>query len=582
MANSAPNQRASSRLFRALAAGIASSCLILSGCDSPTNKTDQTVSQQLDEASLQMDGVASDRMSAHQAIESASKDTGTSLPVQIRAKAMLADSELRIAQSISLQIQKNDVAIDRLAREIGLLGGNIEADNIRAAALAKYEPSALQAAVAQKQADVKGSDDKPDWYKSADAALPSLSADDKQAADIQTQISQLQDTIKSETDQRNQLIEQADKLTEQSYHEQKEKSVDLYIQGSNARKQAADLTVKLNQDNVTLTRAQADLAVRNGQHESLTATIKAFDDKSAFFAKDWTDVQAMIAQLNDQSKKYLGDDPVDVPKKDAKTGEIAADNKTDNTIAWKSAAIAVLAAENHNLRAEAEPHFNSAKSFYQTAGELAQKLLVDIKDKEAKKADPESNPDALAWDVEKDALDPSSYRFLEADVDMQKASFLTQAAAEDKVRLDLLERMKPLLTAAQLTVPPKLDDADGSIALQMKNSLTSADESYKNATELLSSISEGIGAPEQKSAAQVQLIFAQYGWASLLAAQGDAQKSAEHINYARNAVAAATTDGATLPSLPAELMEPAAGGTTPGAPSSTPGTAPGSTRLPAR
>lgn len=559
MAHSASFHRGSLRFARALVFGLASSSLFLAGCDSATSKSDKAIAEQLDDAALKMDGTVTDRASAHNEIDVAAKDTTDSLPLQIRAKAMLAESELRIAQGIALKVQQNDVIIDRLTREIGLLGNNIQANNSRAAALAKLEPTELQAAVAQKQAAVKGSDDKPDWYKSADTALPSLAAGDKQTAAIQTQISQLQDTIKSETDQRNQLVEQADKLTEQSYHEKKDKSVDLFKQGSDARKQAADLTVKLDQDNVALGRAQADLAVQNAAHESLTATLKGFDDKSAFFAKDWSDTQAEIAKLNEKSKSFLGDpDPVDIPKKDPKTGDIPTNPKTDNTIGWKSAAIAELVKENHDLRAAAEPHFNSAKGQYRAAAELAQKLLTEIKEKEAKRPDPESNPDAPAWDVEKYALDPASYRFLEADADLQKAAFLAQSAEEAKVRLDALGKIKPALLLAQLTVPEKMDDADGSIALQLKKDLASADETFLDATDLLTGIYQGTGTAEQKAAAQVQQIFAQYGWASLENAMGDSQKAAEHMSYAHNAVTAATTDNAAIPPLPPELAESAA------------------------
>jgi hypothetical protein len=570
MAHSASFHRASVRIARALAVGIASCSLFLAGCDSASSKSDKTVTEQLDDANLKMDGSVTDRSFAHTEIDSASKDTTASLPVQIRAKSMLADSELRIAQDITLKIQNNDVLIDRLAREIGLLGNDIEANNIRAGALAKLEPTELQAAVAQKQADVKGSEDKPDWYKTADAALPSLEANDKQSAALQTQISQLQDTIKSETAQRNQLIDQADKLTQQSYHEQKDKSVQLFTQGSNARKQAADITVKLDQDNVDLARAQADLALRTGHHESLSSAMKVFDDDSAYYSKDWAGTQAVIARLNADSREhFLGSDPVDLPKKDARTGDLTQNARTDNTISWKAAAIAVLAEENHNLRAEAEPHFNSAKSFYANAAELAQKFQTEIKEKQAKRTDSDTNPDAQAWDVVKYALDPTSYRVHEANAELQKAAFLARSAEEAKVRLAALAEIKPVVTTAQLTVPTKLDDSDGSIASQLKNALSSADEEFKEASDLLSNAAEGTGTPEQKNAAQVQLIFAQYSWAQLEMAMGDPQKAAEHMNYARNAVTAANTNGSLVPTLPPELVEPA--GASPGA---TPGAVP--------
>jgi len=374
MAQSAFSRRTSFGFNCSLLLGIASSAvLLLGGCDTDSGKADKTVGAQLDDASAHMTGSAGDLMNANKSLGDASRDVTTSLPVQLRAKSLLADSELRLAQELVTQILANDAQIDRLVREIDLLGNHIESNSQMAASLAKYEPTALQDALAQNKKAVSGSDAKPDWYKSDAGTLASLAAVDSRVKDLAGKISALQNTIKTESDQRNQLLAQADKSTQASQHEAGQKSVDLYVQGSNARKQAADLTVKIDNDNAGLSQDQADLAVVQGQHDSLTAALKSLDDKSVAFDTDWKAVQARQGQLIVDSKKTLGKDPVDAPEID-KNGDLT----TDQTVGSKASAIADrtkgLAKKNHDLRALAETHFNNAVGKYRDAFDLANKI----------------------------------------------------------------------------------------------------------------------------------------------------------------------------------------------------------------
>ncbi len=280
----------------------------------------------------------------------------------------------------------------------------------------------------------------------------------------------MQDIIKGETDQRNQLLEQGDTLNQQSYHEQKGKSVDLFIQAADARKKAADLTVKLDQDNLTLSRAQADLSVRQGQHESLTTAVKSFDNRSTLIGQDWTGVQAKIAEYNADSKKIMGDDPVNPPVRSSKTRDL----NTELTIGSKAAAIKALAEKNHELRGLAETHFNSASGFYKDAEELAQSLQAALSEKLNKQSDPSQSPDGQAFNDEKTSLELANYRYFHAVAALQKAEFYARGAAESKSRLDLIDRLKPIVAAAGLNMPPTLDDSDSAIASQLKTTQSSA------------------------------------------------------------------------------------------------------------
>jgi hypothetical protein len=552
MANSALFHRAGfksgNRVSPLLLAAFAASSLLLVGCDTQSGKADKTVTEDLDNATLQMVGPESARTAGAQLLATAAQESNASLPVRLRAKVLLADSELHAAESAVVVVQRNDASIDQLTREIGLLSDEIAANNIRAAALARQDPTAIQNSITQKQTDIKGSDDKPDWYKSGDISLASLAANDKQAAALQTQVQQLTDAVKSETDQRTQLLDQADKLAEQSNHEAKEASTKDFLQAIDLRKQAADLSVKLDQDNLTLSRAQADLSIRTGQHESLTTSLKNLDDKSAFYAQDWKDVQQRIADLNTGSKNILGDDPVDPPTRDPKTGDL----KAGNTIGSKAAAIMSLAKANHTQRDLAGIHFNSAIGFYKESVDLANKIQQDLGDKLVKKTDPSTSADAMAYTDEKKTLDPSIFKASLAIALMERGEMEARFAAESKTRSDQLEQLKPVLAAAAGLNPPASMD-EGTLSKDYKDALDSARKDYSDAVDLLDHIRDGGGTPEQRNAAQIQEIFAHYSWAALEALAGDPQKAADQMTAAKTQVGASVSAGVALPDLPAAL-----------------------------
>jgi hypothetical protein len=556
MARSAFFHRTRNRVSPLLLAGFAASSLLLVGCDNQSGKADKSVTEKLDNASLQMVGPESARTAGAQLLASAAQDSTASLPVRLRAKVLLADSELHAAESAIVAVQSNSATINQLTREIGLLSDNITANNMRAAALAKQDPTAVQNTITQKQTDIKGSDDKPDWYKSGDVSLASLAANDKQAGALQTQVQQLSDAVKSESDQHTQLLDQADKLAEKSNHEPKEISTKDFLQAVDLRKQAADLSVKLDQDNLALSRAQGDLSIRTGQHESLTTSLKNLDDKSAFYAEDWKGVQQRIADLNTGSKSILGEtDPVAdaISRKDPKTGDLITEGKpgVPNTIGAKAAAIASLAKDNHAQRDLASVHFNNAVSFYKESVDLANKVQQELGDKLVKKTDPSTNADAIAYNEEKKTLDPSIFKTSQATALLERGEMEARLASESKTRSDLLEQLKPVLAAAQLTPPASMDE--GTLSKDYKDALEAARKDYGDAVDLLDHIRDGNGTPEQRNAAQIQEIFAHYSWASLEALAGDTQKAADQMTAAKTQVSASVSAGIILPDLPAEL-----------------------------
>jgi hypothetical protein len=578
MAPSAHSQRRFHHavFYAASAVLLASASLLtLGGCDSASGQADKDVKAQLDSAQAADAAAKTPPTASDAGLDKAARETTDSLPMQVHAKILFANSELRLAENTAAQVTVNDQLIDRLAREIGLIGGQIQANNAAVAALEKYDPSkpgaggkSILDSVKDTQSMVTGSDDKPDWMKTDAASLASLSAADKKAADLQTKVVGLNEKLKAETDQRNELLDQADKLTMQSQHEHGDKSVDLYVQGSDARKKAADLTVTIDADTAELARNTADLALQQGQHDALTATIAGLDKKSKDVSDEWTAVQRQIAALNTASKELLGDDPVTPPAPDKKTGDLT----TKATIGDKAAAIADLAKANVKLRSTAETHFNKAIELYGQAKGLATKAVADL-NAEKLKFD-QAKVERVAWDSAIAALDPNTDDFLQADALLQKANFNARSAEEAKVRLDMITAIKPILAGAKLTPLPTLDESNPDLSKQEKDAVGTAESgavgAFTKAGGLLDHVSTSTSPMELRAAAKADEIFDQLGWSVLEATAGDAQESAKHMELARAQVAAAATENISLPPLPVELTGSASAMESGGPPVQTP------------
>jgi hypothetical protein len=544
-----------------LLAASAVSLALLSGCDSGTGKADKDISARLEAAQAASESKAPTATNGD--LATASQSTEDSLPMQIHAKALFANSEMQLAEKSAAEVAANDALIDRLAGEIDALSGQIQRNNLLVDSLNQYDPSkggtsgkSILDSLKETQSMVTGSDDKPDWIKTDAGALASLNAVDKKLAGYQADVAKLTDAIKTETDQRSQLIDSGDKLEQQSEHEHGDKSVELYTQASDARRKAAELTVQIDTDTAALARAQGDLALQQGQHDSLSATIKALDDKSRSTTDDWKNIQSEITAVNAASAALLGEDPVEAPSADKRK-----DLLTKPTIGSKAKAIEQLGKENEKVRESAETHFNKAIELYQAADNLAMQLNSELNTK-ATTADPNKS-EQTAWTTEKQAVDPNTFKFLQADALLQKANFEAASAAEAKTRLDMINTAKAALTTAGLTAPPTM--SEGDLAKQMKDAAGSAETgargSFNKAITLLDKVSTGTAPVEMRTSAKVQEILAQYGWSNLETTTGDVQAAADHTRLAHDLIASATSESITLPPLPAQPTAPGATGT---------------------
>ena len=561
-----------SRFGKALMIGVAASSLTLAGgCDTSAGKADKEVSDKLKAAQAKIAQEKTPPTDSNADLKQASAETTDSVPMQIHAKIVFANSELRLAQQMAGKVLTNDRQIDRLTREIGMLAGEINDNNVMAASFQQAGPDdkgkrSMDTLTSAQTALATGSDDKGTWIKTDAGTLLSLATVDKNLEELKAQVATLTASIASATDERGKLLDEADKLTRQSQDTSAlgtdptpkarldwgQKSVELYSQGADNRKKAADLSVKIGEDNAKLARTQADLAMQQGQHDSLTATKAALDSKLQTFKDSWSATQAEIAKVDEKSKMLLGENPVEMPKIDSKD-----DLKTDSTIGSKAAAIAQLVSDDVKPRADAIAHFDKAISLYKDAGVVAKKFTGELS---TRMNAPESltKPEQVAWKAEREVLDPNAYSYMQGDAELQKANLLAHTAAEAKLRLDQLTMLKPILTTAHLTPLPTLDETQPTnLADLIKSSQGTPDSgaigSFTKAEALLRPVATGTSPLAIRAGAATDEIYLEYAWASLETLAGNPTEAGNHMSNARDRVGYAISLPTTLPPLPPDL-----------------------------
>jgi myosin heavy subunit len=533
--------------------------LAVGGCDTSSGKADKRIDDFIAQAMPKMDGADEDLSSAQKLLDSAARETDASLPQKIRAKALLAQIELQTAERVQPKIDQTQSRIDQLIWEINSMASQVQEHNQVAAALSTYDPAQLQASLKKIVSDAQGSADQPVWVKSDVGTVPTLAAARSDADTLSTQIAQLQQKLKLLTDTRDKSQTETDALAQQSDLAKGDAAVALFKQAADARKQSDELSVEIDQTNGLLSRALADLAIKQGQQAVLNEAISDFTNQLSNADAGWAATQKLIADQLDQAKAILGDE----------TEPAGADDPTGGaTIAAKAATLAQLVQENRANRDAAEQNLNSAVEQFRTAAGFADQLQAQLTTK-INSPGPADRPQVVAWKALIAALSPARYRLQEANTEIHRAALFAGQADSAASLGQLAATLKPILDVAKLSLPPTLADSDNKIADDLKNGREQADLAYKNADDLLSNIMQApFVSEDHKKAAEVAEIFNQYGWYLLSSSVGD-QQAADHLKAAQAQRDSLIQGGSTLNNLPPELAvaaAPAAGaaGGTPG------------------
>ena len=577
------------RRWLAAPAAAAAVGLLLAGggCDSAKGKADKAVDEKVAAALPMLDGGATAQAEASKTLDDAGTDAkGGSKWQQVVVKSLKGDSELRLAQNLAARIAFYNGQAERLTIELGDLADAVEAANGTVAGMQKEKPDAALANVGKLSAAVTGSASKPNWVTTPAGSIASLYADNEVATAGAAEVERLQAAIKSETDDRDKALATGDQLADQSSRERGDKSVELYTQAANARKQAADLNVKIDADTIALGRAQADLDGVRQQQEAKRATLGLFNSTKTAVNANWTGVQGRMKTAKADAIALLGEpvtiDPKDVPN--ALTLDAAADvldskkltaadaqqrmaddkrraaRTGGQTIRYKAALLAALNKQTHDLRGQAENHYNGAIGFYREAGQIARDLRADLNARMAAPGYTEKL-DYPAVEGLAVATHPSRYNYQLAVAELGKAEFLARAAGDSADQIAVAVRLKAALDVDSLEMPTGLEESNwADLDARQKTSMKTAVAEFGNAVKDLDPLSAGGDQTpkEIKDAATAALMFAHYSWGQLELMPGGRPAEAQtHLDLAKG-LANQTSTLTFAPPLPPGLSTPPA------------------------
>ncbi len=581
------------------------------GCKRPVEQADQSVNTQLAQGIKALPG---EPEKAIPDLQKAASTSGASPSAQSRARLDLANAELRAADHLILGLapapgkgkEPASEGVDQIeARIVSLCNtitaqvARIQANNVSIAALKQLEPKAAQEALTKGSAAAVGGADSATWIAADSGAIPSQAGADAQLAALKQKIDALtakQETLKA---QRLTAVQQAEQLRNQSETATGRKSVELFTQSSNLRKQAADLTTQLNALEAQQTALDQDSKLAQAQKDQLVIAIKAFGDQKDQVATAWKQTQSQILALAQASQGLLGGaGAATAPSADAASTPAATEPSAGGAadIASLSDNITDLSGKADALRAKAIEYLQSALKDYDQSGVASKNLTAGYTNRLGM-AELRGYPQASAWKMLLDVHSPSDAKLQQAEAWLRLARIYADWTATVAAQSTAAKAVQKAVDGGnalldgydiKLAGPASLNAT--ALDAAYSSAHDKAEDAYDKADKLLHDVvtappTNPLAKSARDAARAVQLVT-YYGRSQFEAAVGDSANSSKWLNESKRSRDSMVADNTPLPSpLPLEIsLTPAVsstfdvGPTT--APTSGPTTLPGPSTSP--
>ncbi len=180
-----------------VALALASLVLGIVGCDDQRAGDKQVLKDIQESRSARLKG----QDAQAQALLSQAAQVNASAATRAHAKALLAQAQVEAAidqmNNPKTGVEALNAKISRLMFDISSLGQEIQTSSALVASYAKYNPEPNKQLAQQMIAAATGDASKPTWMGQGKSAIPTLSAVRQQIAQLQGQISDLQDQVKA-------------------------------------------------------------------------------------------------------------------------------------------------------------------------------------------------------------------------------------------------------------------------------------------------------------------------------------------------------------------------------------------------
>lgn len=553
----------------------------LVGCKRPVEQADQSVSAQLAQGVKALPGTPEKAITD---LEKATKISGASPSAQSQARLDLAHAELRAADHLILGLSPAPGKGKQLAAEgvdqiesrivdlctsINAQASRLQANNVSIASLKQLglKIATAQDALTKGAAAAQGGSDSATWIAADSGAIPSQAGADAQLAALQQKIDDLTKQQADLTAQRLTAVQQAEQLRNQSETATGRKSVELFTQSSNLRKQAADLTTQLDGLAAQLTTLNQDLQVAQAQKVQLGNAIKVFAAQKDQVAANSKQTQSQILTLGQSSQGLLGVSSASTaPAADAPPSPAATEPSVagPSDIAGLSDNMADLTSKADALRGKAIEYLQAAVKDYEQSG-IASKNLTAAYANRLSLPDAHGYPQASAWQRLLEVHNASDAKLQQAQAWLRLARVYADWAATCAAQSTAAKAVQKAVDAGNLL----LDGYDVKLAVPQSLNPTTldaafssahdkAEDAYDRADKLLHDV---IGAPatnpltkSARDTARALQVVADYGRSQFEAAVGDSVNSSKWLNDAKRSRDAMVADNIPLPSpLPLEI-----------------------------
>ncbi|HUB24046.1 MAG TPA: hypothetical protein VL992_01360 [Tepidisphaeraceae bacterium] len=291
--------------------------------------------------------------------------------VAARAQSLLGELKLVRARELLAKAQDADLAANRLLADLRLSVSRVSAIQAQIQSETGLDPSEAINLLKQRIAEAQGDTGQTQWPtpgvegQSPDAAtLSTLSAVQDRIAQVQGQIQDNRSQATNLSDQRTQVLGQADDMQQKSLADTGKQSVDDVAAAADQRRQAADLAISIDKLDSALVQLNADVAnlqvQRDGVQQVITDYNKQIDDLNL----SWQSAQQDIQKEKEALAALIGPASTDA----------SAPNTEPGTILDQCVALKQMIISSRDLRNQAGTALTEAFNAFQAAASAGRNL----------------------------------------------------------------------------------------------------------------------------------------------------------------------------------------------------------------
>ena len=547
---------------------------LLAGCDDPATAAERQVTTGMADAAqaaAAAPGAPAGSPEAQAAADKTRKQLAAVAKVQdappatkVQVSAMLAAADDWVAANQLTRLGELRLTADRLIADLHRRALDVQFAAALVSGFEQLDPKAPLGQIDQALAGVRQGDA---WKPAAGASFPTLESVNAEIDRLQQQIGQAESRGADLDKKRNDLLNQSEKLAQQSQASKGDASVAVFTQSSDLRKQANDLATDKSVVDAGLMPLRADLALAQARKTALEGAISTLQAQKQAVQSGWADVQKQIDQLQTSNRATLtgGGGTTSAPAAPADASDISsAAPRSQMSIAQMANEAQSTLDELDGLLAKTDQSLTDSAKGYSSASDTAKTYGVALK-AQAEAANPQTAASS-PYTVLADTLAPSYYtlgaaneRDVLATLHLQEVSRLLRQKA-------MLAAVQAAAKAAGAAVPDALgrSPVGGDLDAQISAASDKADKAFKQALADYQNLAAGRVDPSVKLAAAAGSMFANYGYALLNRLQADAglgdgaaAAADTHLSDAKAAYEQlkqqAQSSKTPLPELPTEL-----------------------------